>query len=175
MHFEIIVHSQLSTRHAKLSYVQRDRPRTFLSNISHIPNIYPQDKNPEIFHINHNCPRTLPAADRASRESKQHTRRDFMSAARGAFPSSPPAIYTAPEGQRACQWQWRAATTPLSSIVSQSSCLAQSQRLKWRERSRKKVADCAPVWLCQELRDRYELQKISISQLVQLLTAGIHV
>lgn len=59
----------------------------------------------------------------------------------GAFPSSPPAIYTAlAEGQRACQWRWRSATAAMSAIVCQDSCLARSGMLR-AERSRNKLDD----------------------------------
>lgn len=88
---------------------------TFLLNISHllkyIPKIYLQW---EPWNISHKpqLPSTLPAADRASRERKQHTdSRDFILAAKGLPLISPSYIYCS---------GWRPEGMPV--VVTLSNC-----------------------------------------------------
>lgn len=127
MTYKIIVHSQQDMQSSRL-FKDTDKIYICISTVYILyaaiqlqwtSNMYPTELKP--WNISHKpaLPSTLPAADRVSRESKQHTdSRDFILAA-GGLPLIPPGyIYTAPaEGQRACRWWWRSATAPMSAIV----------------------------------------------------------
>lgn len=98
-----IVHSQVSARHTMLSYVQTHKPNTYLTAVDQH---FHFTQHTSLTEMHSTSTKTLkyftqtpqassiPAADRASRDSRQHTdSRDFILAARGLPLIFPGYIY----------------------------------------------------------------------------------